>query len=797
MSNNPGPRTRTSSDHFLVGQEQSDLGKEARQGKLPLTKDVMKYFFYRKNMPEFKFKPVNLAICCPLKSGTQYSKCSDASQCNGSTQCIVKKVKEEGNWICSGIPMMSDISISSKIKKLYEEHRALNKNKNKPNSDLLKREEFSEKLDNLFDISIPGVEENLMSDRLRDQEAREEDIRFLEDQKDPDRRKMSVGKLSDDRHEGAVVEKIRKNTRTDRMVQENYFIVNNNEVEVGISDNDETEDYIPPKQNKKKSDKVTLVIDRKRLAKETAVTAKRHKIGVTAQRDMLANFINIGGGDIADFSLSNKTVRNAGTVTVREEAQRIKEDFKKVVENLGGKESIIIYFDGKALPQFHNRIKSIKKRISIVAASPDLPHEQVLGVPFTPSNSGKDQKVVVIEQLQKWELEPFILGLAFDTTSDNTGKNKGAVVLIEKALGRANWWVACPHHFYELHVKKAVKFYYGDTSCPEETTYKRLKDSWNNIVEKGIDYNDLELFDWKCWDGTFLAERANQVLLHLQSLMKKNTFPREDLKELLHLVLVWLGYKVENFSFQYPGAMSHARFLMQSIYSMKVYLLSRQLDIYSAKELEDIKSVGLFVGLFHTPWYFQSPLASKAPMLHLASIHQMKKLKNILPDLADVILKSISLHLWYLTPQSIPLALTDEDLSADKRSQIASSLMNIPRIEVLPMGKPTFPDLSTWSDQLWSQDKLPDLSTMLGPESWLLFNKLGMGEQDLDWLQSDPLFWDMMPGYKRFGDFVRNLTIVNDPAERGVGLMKQLISSYQNENSCQDNLLAVSKHRKL
>ena len=93
----------------------------------------------------------------------------------------MKKVKEEGNWICSGIPMMSDISISSKIKKLYEEHRALNKNKNKPNSDLLKKEEFSEKLDNLFDISIPGVEENLMSDRLRDQEAREEDIRFLED----------------------------------------------------------------------------------------------------------------------------------------------------------------------------------------------------------------------------------------------------------------------------------------------------------------------------------------------------------------------------------------------------------------------------------------------------------------------------------------------------------------------------------------------------------------------------------------------------------------------------------------
>ena len=105
---------------------------------------------------------------------------------------------------------------------------------------------------------------------------------------------------------------------------------------------------------------------------------------------MLANFINIGGGDIADFSLSNKTVRNAGTITVREEAQRIKEDFKKVVENLGGKESIIIYFDGKALPQFHNRIKSIKKGYLLWLHLVSFPMNRSLGSPSPQSNSGKD-----------------------------------------------------------------------------------------------------------------------------------------------------------------------------------------------------------------------------------------------------------------------------------------------------------------------------------------------------------------------------------------------------------------------
>ena len=313
-------------------------------------------------------------------------------------------------------------------------------------------------------------------------------------------------------------------------------------------------------------------------------------------------------------------------------------------------------------------------------------------------------------------------------------------------------------------------------------------------MEEEIDYDDFELFDWDRWSGTYLVDRAGQVLVYLQSLKESNTFPREDLMELLTLVLVWLGVKMEKFSFQYPGAMSHARCL---IYSMKIYLLSRQLDIYSVEELEEIKAVALFVGLFHAPWYFMSPLASTAPMLHLSTIYQMKKLKKILPDLADVILESISLHLWYLTPQCIPLALTDETLSADQRSMIGTGLKSIPRLDVLPIGKPSFPDLSTWKERKWARNKLPDLCTMLGPESWLLFNKLGMVGDDLDWLDLDPSVWDVMPGYIKVRDFVTKLTIVNDPAERGVGLIKQFISTFQNEKSCQENLLAVSKHRKV
>ena len=48
----------------------------------------------------------------------------------------------------------------------------------------------------------------------------------------------------------------------------------------------------------------------------------------------------------------------------------------------------------------------------------------------------------------------------------------------------------------------------------------------------------LALFDWKKWRGTFLAKQAKIVVDYLKRLMNGNTFPRDDLKEMLQLVSV-------------------------------------------------------------------------------------------------------------------------------------------------------------------------------------------------------------------------------------------------------------------
>ena len=92
------------------------------------------------------------------------------------------------------------------------------------------------------------------------------------------------------------------------------------------------------------------------------------------------------------------------------------------------------------------------------------------------------------------------------------------------------------------------------------------------LLEQGIDYDDLVLFDWDKAQGSFLEEQAWEVVFFCKACLEANTFPREDYKELCVLLVVWLAGPdaVDNFKFQYPGAFHHARFMMQAIYSLKI-----------------------------------------------------------------------------------------------------------------------------------------------------------------------------------------------------------------------------------
>ena len=103
--------------------------------------------------------------------------------------------------------------------------------------------------------------------------------------------------------------------------------------------------------------------------------------------------------------------------------------------------------------------------------------------------------------------------------------------------------------------------------------FRRLKTNWTKME---IDCDNLSKFNWSTADP-WLSKRAEEVLLWSMKQLKEKTFPRDDYKELLHLVIVWLGGHVEKFCFKYPGADHHARWMSKALYYMKLMLLLKHI----------------------------------------------------------------------------------------------------------------------------------------------------------------------------------------------------------------------------
>ena len=505
-----------------------------------------------------------------------------------------------------------------------------------------------------------------------------------------------------------------------------------------------------------------------------------------------------GGASLGDVPCSKDTMRRASKQMVEETVTEVKAKFKSNLKE----RNLILYIDGKSISEASEAGQVVKKRIAILGKTHEMEKEQLLAVPVTKSNSGVDQFEAVKKVIEDWELEPHILGCAFDTTADNTGKHRGLIVRIEKWLNRPLLWFPCPHHHYELHPKKVARSIYGATTNPEEIIYKKISNSWGSLLEEGINYENLVLFDWEGNSSEFLKEQAERNLVVLKTLYEAKTFPRDDYRQLCELNLVWLGgcAAVKDFKMKVLGAHHHARFMMQAIHSLKASMLQNQLDVLSEEEKEQVSRVAEFVGLFHGVWFLSCSLASSAPALQLSSIVEMKQYSQVNPEVAQTVLASMAGHLWPLTEKSVVFALTDESLPDSERQELAKKLFKTQKPIQFKFGRPEFPpimDESQYPDSAWQSGETPKLETFIGPESWFLLDQLGIKDADTEWLQLSPDVWSLFSGYKMLLSFTKNTTIVNDPAERAVALMSDFRDRVQDEQQCQDTLIAVAEHRKL
>ena len=142
------------------------------------------------------------------------------------------------------------------------------------------------------------------------------------------------------------------------------------------------------------------------------------------------------------------------------------------------------------------------------------------------------------------------------------------------------------------------------------------------------------------------------------------------------------------------------------------------------------------------------------------------------------------------SPQLIVMSLANKDLDDEERRELANAL-NIFREEwggkefdVQEVNRPG-PHMAS-SDRWWA-DGMPPLSGFTSADSFLLFRRLGQQPEDLAWMEQPVSEWENSPKYIEFEAFVSNKHVVNDAAERFIGLTKPRVSKFRDKTNLQSN----------
>ena len=98
---------------------------------------------------------------------------------------------------------------------------------------------------------------------------------------------------------------------------------------------------------------------------------------------------------------------------------------------------------------------------------------------------------------------------------------------------------------------------------------------------------------------------------HVEAELAKNTWPREDYRELLRLTIVTLGGVVPGFQFLQPGPDHHARWMSKCLYYLKMKLLSNVFNM-SEKEKSEVEEISQFIVILYVKAWFMSPLPTAA-----------------------------------------------------------------------------------------------------------------------------------------------------------------------------------------
>ena len=828
--------------------------------QLPTNGTVLRHYQYLISARSKRFKSTKENFSCRKGKGNDMV-CKTESNCEQEKgqKCLLRKIVQIWESCGFGNYLISDSCIVKKFETIHIQWRQMVQSKTlqwKTDTKDKKIDEFRSLMEGLFDIGKFNIDDFIRSskDMPRDSQAIEEDLAFIADQKSD--RMYFISSSEDEELERRIQ---RRQERYSRYEAYRAKLVASGECEplhegkidemeptesqsqVGLDNSfnqtTDDEDYEPiPKRIRTLSDSgtdnlslragtpqesshyenlslaakekhssgpVTQVhkeISRDGLIEATTPLSVRAGISYRDQTMFIAAVVNYLGADLRQLQVNRETVRTKRYEIVRRQGDEIRKHYR---EEMSGK-NLVLHFDSKIVAHIEETMKQkvTRDRIAVSVTSPEFGHKEDLLLGVVPTYSGKaaDQALVIQNLVEHFELPDQIFAICTDTTATNTGRKEGAVMILTRVLQKPLLWLMCRHHIYEIHMAHAYKaITRQESQAPGKTLYLNFKKRWEEFlpflsgpeaVTKYKKFDESTLIH-----GTGMYELYNDAKTFVTDALENQTFPRDDYKHLVEYLAFYLNVesdKLKDFKIYQPGACHEARFMADSLYHLTLEITSPVLKFIPEDRKETLSKTCVLIGLCYAPWFLKSSLADHAVLNDFSAFKAARIISKEWDwDVGNSLVKSLTAHSWYLSPKAVVMALADSHLMREQKIEILQTLMKfeVPAMEEINISKP----IPVTIDET---TRLKDLVTQ---ESWFLFLVKDLVVEVRDWVGSAEKGenFETIESFGVFTEFIKNLSVTNDCAERNIGVIQQFIGSSHNEQQRQDVLLVVRENRKL
>lgn len=185
-----------------------------------------------------------------------------------------------------------------------------------------------------------------------------------------------------------------------------------------------------------------------------------------------------------------------------------------------------------------------------------------------------------------------------------------------------------------------------------------------------------------------------------------------------------------------------------------------------ANVLDGIQRFMLYSLKVHIKPWFNTQNAVKAPNSDLRTLKQIQMIQEIIPITAEAALNKMRNHLWYLSTKLIPLALFDDDVPIPTKIKMVHNLNTVENDQI---------NLNRMILHQGAKIASLSLENFISKESRRFFEITRINS---DFLLKHPSLWSEDNNYIHGLNIAKNLSVVNDSAERSIAL-------YQN---CKDHV---------